>query len=374
MYPRPRRRDVRRLADVRSPWCVTIYGDADHWMRGNHAADAAKAQIRLAADSLESAGAPSETIAAIRARLEDLTDPARSSAHTIDRRAQSVGIFASEDAAELFALTSHPTEWVGVSDRFVVGPLLEAALSLVPPVFVLALSENVVRLVDVTAHPVELLDVTGIPRDLKGHVALDLTGDRNTLSHLRTSEEPKERLRQYARAIDHAVEPVLRRSGALLVIAAAEPIASIYRTTTSFEGVTSSTLAGNHDDDTLEELAELATPVIERHRREDVEEQLARFAEIPARGRVLAEIDEIDIAAREGRIDTLFIDMDRRLAVPAEAFGRHTTIDRTDEIVRHAIATDATIVPVRSGDLPTLDPVAAVLRYAPVDGAAARSN
>lgn len=179
----------------------------------------------------------------------------------------------------------------------------------------------------------------------------------------RTSEDPKVRLREYARAVDHAVEPVLRRHGAVLVIAAAEPLASIYRSTNSHGLVATSALVGNHDGDRIDELADLAAPIIERHRREVLEARLARFAEMPARGLVLVELDQVADAAREGVIDTLFVDMDRRIPVAAEAFGNITTIDRVDELVRDALSSDATIVPVRPGDLPTPDPVAAVLRY-----------
>lgn len=363
MATRPRQFDVVRLADVREPWCVTIYGRVDSWLRGNHVTEAAEEQIRSAMDGLRIGGAPDETAEAIRGHLESVSTPSASHPGEVDRRARSVGIFATGTRAEVFLLTSSPTPWVGVADRFLVGPLLEGVLSLIPPVFALAISENEVRLVDVTAHPVEVVEVPSIPRDLESTVALDITGDRNTLAHLRTSEDPKGRLREYARAVDRAVEPVLRRNGAVLVIAAAEPLASIYRSTTSHGLVAASALAGNHDGDPIDELADLAAPIIERHRREVLEARLARFAETPARGLVLVDLDQVADAAREGAIDTLFVDMDRRVPVSAEAFEGITTIDRVDEVVRHALSSDATIVPVGPGDLPTPDPVAAVLRY-----------
>jgi len=374
MAAHPRRRDVRRLADVRAPWCVTIYGDADSWMRGNHVTGAAEAQIRSAVDQLGVAGAPSEVLDAIRDRLGQASAPSGTGSGRVDPRARAVGIFATENGTEVFALASSPAPWVGVADRFLMGPLLEGALSLIPPVFVLAVSENEVRLIDVSAHPAQLVDVPGLPHDLKSTIALDLTGDRDTLAHLRVSEDPKGRLREYARAIDHAVEPVLRRAGAVLVIAAAEPLASICRSTSSHGLVASSAIVGNHDGDLVDELADLAAPVIERHRREVLEAQLARFAEMPARGLVLIELDEIADAARDGAIDTLLVDVNRRIPLPGEAFEGLATIDRVDEIIRDALSSDATIVPVQPGDLPTIDPVAAVLRYVRADRPAARAR
>lgn len=364
MATQPLQSDVQRLADVRAPWCVTIYGNVDAWLRGNHPSELAEEQVRSAIDGLRIGGAPSEIVDRFRDQLSRVSTPPESHPGRVDRRARSAGIFATENRTEVFSLTNVSAPWVGVADRFLIGPLLEGTLALIPPVFTLAISENEVRLVDVTAHPVTVIEVPGLPRDLESTIALDVTGDRDSFAHLRISEDPKGRLREYARAVDRAIEPVLRDAGAMLVIAAAEPIASIYRSMTSHPLVASSTISGNHDGDSIHELADLAVPIIARHRREVLEEHLARFSERPARGLVSVDLDEVARAAREGAIDTLFVDLGRRIPATAEAFGGRSSLDRVDEIVRHALSSDATIVPVLADDLPTPDPVAAILRYA----------
>lgn len=364
MLNRPQPRDVTRLGEVRAPWCVTVYGAIDDWSRGNHPSPLAQAQIRSAADELRRMGATPEVVDAVRGRLEQVAEHSVEAPGQLDPHARAVAIFATARELESYVLPTSPEPWVGVGDRFLIGPLLEGVLGLHPPVMVLALSESEVRLIDASARPVAALDVAGLPRDFEDALALDLTNDRQTLSHLRTSEDPKERLLQYARVIDEAIEPVLRREGALLVIAAAEPLASIFRAATRHPLVAASTIVGNHDGDSPFELADLAGPAIEQHRRAGVEAQLARFAESPARGLVAAEIHEIAERARVGAVDTLFVDVDRRHPLDAETTFGPATIDLVDEIVRSALATDATIVPVRAIDLPTTDPVAAVLRYA----------
>lgn len=363
MTTRPRRSDVERIAKVRAPWCVTIYGDVDSWLRGNHPNWKAGAQVRSAIDGLHVGGASRGVVEAIRGHLERLSTRSPAAPVQIDRRARSVGTFATENRAEVFVLTTSPAPWTGVADRFLVAPLLEGVLALIPPVFVLAISENRLRLVDVTAFPIAMVEVPDLPRDLRSTVDLDLTGDRNALAHLRTSEDPKGRLGEYARAIDRAVEPVLRRAGAELVIAAAQPLASIYRSTTAYDRVVSSALLGNHDEASIEELADLAEPIIEGHRRAAREGSLARFAEMPDRDLVLTDLDEIAAAARDGALDTLFVDTDRRVPVQGEAFEGRTVIDRVDEVVRDALARQTVIVPVRSDALPAPGPMAAILRY-----------
>ena len=374
MTAQPQQTDVQRIADARAPWCVTVYGDVESWLRGNHPNGTAQAQIRSATDSLRTSGAPDGIIRAIQRQLEEVATPPAEALGAVNGRARSIGIFATEAGSEAFLLTTTPTSRVQISDRFLVAPLLEGALALVPAVFVLALSEKEVRLVDVTQHPASALEVPGLPHDLESTVALDLTGDRDTLAHLRISEDPKGRLREFARAIDLAVEPVLRRDGAVLVIAAAEPLASIYRSTTRYGSIASSVIVGNHDGATPDELANLAAPIVARARRAERNAQLERFAELPARDRVVADLDEIAVAAEDHAIDTLFVDTDRRIPAPGSGFGRTITIDRVDEIIRHAVSGDVTIVPVSSDDLPGADPVAAVLRYAQTTRPAAQSR
>ncbi len=351
---------VRRIAAIRGPWCVTIYGTAEAWQHGNHETETAAIQISAVLDQLRIAGAPDAVMAAIRSNLEAIATPVT---HDGGIRGRSVGIFADTASAETFALATAPTPWTGVADRHLIAPLLAASLALTPPFFVLAISENDVRVIDVTTRPAKPVPIPRLPRDLESTIRLDLTGDREALAHLRTSEDPKVRLQEYCRAIDRAVSPVLRRAGAVLVVAAAEPIASIYRATTGYPTIATAVIPGNRDHDSLDHIAQLATTVVDQHRRESVESELARFAELPTRDLVLTELDEIAGAAREGAVGTLFVDVDRRLPVHGQAFDGVTTLDRVDEIVRDAIAHRSVVVPVRADDLRSPDPVAAVLRY-----------
>lgn len=364
---------MNRLAEVRGPWCVSLYGSREDWGSGPGGADGADGQIREVESRLHAAGASRETVRGIRERLDGVREWLSADAAVKDRRTQAVAVFLADDTVDAFALSTAPVPVVSVSDRHLISPLLEAASALVPPVYTLALSENEVRLIDVTAGRAVPLAVEGLPKDLVSVVRLDLTGDRDTLAHLRTSEDPKGRLRTFARAVDEAVVPVLRRDGAVLLIAAAEPLAEIYRAQTVAQPLVATVLAGNHDSETPERIASAATPLIEDYRRLVIKEELARFDELPSRDRVLVGLDEVEEAAVSGAIDTLLVDTACRIAVPAEAFDMHTSVDRIDMIVRAALRHDSRVIPVRASDLPTGDPVAAVLRYAFVPTSRTRS-
>lgn len=68
-------------------------------------------------------------------------------------------------------------------------------------------------------------------------------------------------------------------------------------------------------------------------------------------------------ALRRGNVETLLVDTRRRMPTAAHAFGREIELDLVDEAVRRALSTRAQIVCVEPGDLPSSDPLAAILRY-----------
>ena len=351
--------EVLRVASVASPWCVSVYSDDDTWLRGNHRNEAAEVQIRLAAHAMNRAGAPAHVIAAVRAQMERAASPSRPEAVSFDHRIRSVGIFATPESCDVFALATLPAPRVHVSNRFVIGPLLDAALALGPRICVLAASENAARLVDVTSYPARLIEVPDLPQDLASTVNLDLTHDRQTLAHRRISEEPKERLRVYAKALLRAVHEPVRHAKAMLAIVAAEPLASLLHAEADPQFAALAPVPGNPDRLSLEDLANLVTPRADAHRERARRLQISRLENTDP-GLVLADVAQIHAALRNGAVDTLFVDPDPQRAVDDD---RPESADRADELIREALATDATIVPLRAGDPRSTRRVAAILRY-----------
>jgi len=350
---------ARELAQVRAEHCVTIYGPLEPWIGRSRAVAETNAMAAIERQ-LHAAGATEADASPFRDRLREVEDAVAG----VDLAAfPSVAILATAGSVTVRPLSTRPAPVLLVSDRFLIGPLLAAALSTIPPVFVLALSAGAVRLIDATTQQGISVSVAGLPVNLEETIRLDLTGDRQSLAHLLTSEDPKERLREYSRAIDAAVEPVLRSSAPLLVLAGAEPLVSIFKAVARYPDIAADIIAGNHDEDTVAELTALAAPIADRERDIRRKSQLGRFAAMPSRDRALTELRPVVQACQSGAVDTLLVDVDRRSPIPSQASTMATTLDLVDEAVRAALDTGATIVPVRSADLPTMDPVAAVLRY-----------
>lgn len=354
----PSAQEVRRIAEARGSWCVSIYGRSEAWLRGNHPTEHARAQIRAAIDGLREAGAPEPIADEVREQLEQLTRP--SAVHApIDPRIASIGIFATPDHTEMVPLTTEPAPWVGVSDRFLIGPLLEGVLAVQPPALVLAASEDRVRLIDSAAHPAAEIDVPGLPRDFRSSTHLDLAEDRDAFAHVRKSEDPDNRFREYARDIHHAVEPVRRAVNAVLVLVATQPLLSALEATAPSPDEIIGHVGGNHDDDAPESVADLADPVIRQHRARVHQAHVDRLAASPPE-MVVRGLEAVERAVTEGRLDTLFIDTEWR--TPAAPGGQ--SHDRGDELIRQALATDATIVPLHTDPSTGDVSVAGILRYA----------
>jgi hypothetical protein len=366
----PTRDDVARLAGIREPGCVSIYSPAvPQTNDSDKARIEVKSRFRSAVEQLEAAGTDAELIESISAAVDGfLLDR-----HFWRRQSNSLAIFVNGSTLTSFRLANRLIGFTEVSDRFSITPLLRAA-TFSHTAFVLALAQNSVRLIDVPAvMAASEMTVPDLPHDLKSTVALDLTNDRDTLAHLRNSEDPKIRMLEFSQAIDRALRPVLADSDRPLILAAAEPLASIFRSASTYPRLAESVIAGNPEERSAAELAEAATPILDEVHAADLAAQAARFEEGTSRDLVEGTLAGVALAATAKAIDTLFVDIDHHIpGYIDETTGVITRSDAEDahnynvidEIVRRALSSDAKVIAVRGADVPGDGPVAAILRFA----------
>ncbi|HAM26322.1 MAG TPA: hypothetical protein DCP11_06310 [Microbacteriaceae bacterium] len=366
----PTRDDLVRLARIRAPGCVSIYSPAAPQSKeSDKARIEVKSRLRAAVQRLEAAGTSADLVESITHAVDELL----SDRHFWRRQSNSLAIFANGTSISSFRLANRLGGLTEVSDRFAIAPLLRAA-TFSHSAFVLALSQNSVRLIDVSAtEPAVEFAVPDLPRDLESTVSLDLTNDRETLAHLRTSEDPKVRMREFSQAVDRALRPVLADSDRPLILAAAEPLASIFRSVSSSTRLVESTIPGNPEERSAGELAAAAAPILDEQHAAELAAQAARFDESASRGLADGTLDGVALAATSKAIDTLFVDIDRRMpGAVDEVTGAVTRTDGDDashydvidEIVRRALSSDARVLAVRGPEVPGAGPVAAILRFA----------
>ncbi len=366
----PTRDEVRSLAGIREPGCVSLYVQS---VPGPEAWEMARtevhARLRIAIEALAADGTDAATIESLGTAVDGLLSE-RSSWR---RETRTLAIFANGTSVSSFHLADDLHGLTAVSDRFAITPLLRAT-TFGHSAFVLALSQNAVRLIDVSpTMPASEVAVPGLPRDLKSTVALDLTNDRETLAHLRTSEDPKERMLEFSRAIDRALHPVLARSDRPLILAATEPLVSIYPLASSYSRLADAVIAGNPEERSPGELATRATSILDDAHAAELAAQTAKFHGSTSRDLSDDTLNGVSVAATMKEIDTLFVDIDRRMPgsidestgiITLNEPGDESGYDVIDEIVRRALLSDATIFAVRGAEVPGNSPVAAILRFA----------
>jgi hypothetical protein len=366
----PTKSELDELLVARSDASVTIVLATTAYTQ-----DIDKARIQLgnlareATGQLEAVGTDKRSIAAIEEQIHDLQDDDEFWTF----QANSLALFVTPAGLRSFRLPTLLDDMVQVSDRFHVKPLLRAT-SFGQHAFVLALEENAVRLIEVTADlPAAEIRVPGMPRDAASFAGTANVNSRSYAQRKGGGEGQKVLLRAYARRIDAVLRPVLSGRSEPLILAATEPMNGIFRSVCSFGGLTDRDISASPATMSAAELADAARPVLDALHAELLAEVRATFHAREAQGRATAQIADAAWAATFGAVETLLIDMDE--AVPGlvdETTGAVSFDDAqsaasygiVDEIAARVLRSGGMVYAVRREDIPGNTSLAAILRYA----------
>jgi hypothetical protein len=363
----PTRSALERLLGTQGEPCVSIYLATSPITQ-----DAQRARIALknfAADAtaqLERAGPERGVVPELRDALDDLIEDDDYWAE----QARSLAIFASPGAVCTYRLPNRLRDAVEVSDRFYVKPLLRA-VTFPQAGFVLALAAGSVRLVEVLHEgPPYTVDVPGLPTD-----AATASGnlDRSPSARLIGAEGDKVRLRQFARKVDQALRGVLTGMELPLILAATEPLESIYRSLNSYPHLVEEGLRGSPEGLSDDELVAAARGVLDEVHARELSAVHELFRVRFEQDRASTDITTIARAATYGAVDTLIADIDEKVPgrvdgeTGAVAFATEenaSTYGVIDEIARRVLTTGGRVLAVRRSDVPDGAPAAAILRHA----------
>ena len=360
--------ELKSLASHRDDLCVSIYlpttpvttdTDRDRIELKNLTKEAMRQLTDQEADT--------RRVAAISEQIDDLVDDGefwRFQAH-------SLAVLATPDHVHTFRVPNALSSAVVVSDRFHLKPLLRA-VTFANNGYVLALSEGAVRLVEVSADlPATVATVKAMPKDAPSALGKATLNDRSPSGRIQGSEGKKVRLRQYSRKVDAAVRDVLAGREVPLILAAAEPLASIYRSVNTYPHLVEPTLRGNPDESTDAELATQARTVLDDVYRRDIAAWAGLFATRENQGRATTDVVHAARAATAGAVDSMLVDIDAVVPGMVDDMDGSVTIaepgssgaDVVDEIARRVLLAGGRVLGVRQTDIPGRKPLAAILRY-----------
>jgi hypothetical protein len=366
----PTRAQLEQLLAGRAPWSVSIYLPTDPSSRGDAERIALKNLAREASTQLEGAGAAKADIAAIDDQLADLVDDDELWRH----QARSLALFVTPTSSTTFRLANNLTSAVEVSDRFHLKPLLRA-LTFPHTAFVLALAQNGVRLLEIAPdlEPGEI-EVPDLPTDVASAAGKSSIQDRAPIRRIQGSEGQKTRMRQYARQVDRSLRPLLNGLDVPLILAAAEPIDSIYRSVNTYPHLLETGLPGNPEASSDAELTAQARRLLDELYAAELRTIHETYAQLASQRRASADLADVARAATFGLVDTVLVDIDESVPGHVDDETGAITLDDEDDAVNYGVVDEIArrvwlnggrVLAVRRDDIPGNGSLAAILRYAP---------
>ncbi len=325
--------------------------------------------LKEAEAQLEAVGTAKRTIWPISEQVNDLIDDDDFWA----KQANSLAIFVSPEKLRTFRLPNHLTEGVQVGDRYFIKPLLRS-VSGQNHAFVLALAENEVRLIEVFADlPPQEVRVPDMPKDAASASGTSNVNSRSYSKRIGGAEGQNVLLRAYCRKIDDALRPVLAGRDEPLIIAATDPLLSMFRSVSTHDTLAEHAIKTSPVHMTLAELAAEARPVLDDVQAKAIAAVHDRFGELAGEGRAITDIAAAAKAATFGAVETLLVDIDSVVPGTVNETTGDVTFDTestaanlgvVDEIASRVIASGGRVIAVRRDDIPEKGDLAALLRYA----------
>jgi hypothetical protein len=317
---------------------------------------------------MEAVGTPKRSIWPVEEQVGALVDDDEFWA----LQANSLAIFALDGRLVTFRLPNRLQNRVEVSDRVHLKPLLRA-VTFPHNAYILALSIGACRLVEVSPDlPPHDVRVPGLPKNFND--ALGKRSHTENRAGMTSGESTSESamLHRYARTVDQALRPVLAGKEPPLIVAAAEPLASIARSVSSYPHTAAEVIAGSPDQTPDHQLADAARGILDRIYADRLAELAGLYATRQGEDRATADVARAARAATFGAIDTLVVDMDdAEYGTISDTDGNVTfaegpgaeTYGLIDEIAGRALLSGARIVAARRADIPGGGSLAAILRY-----------
>jgi hypothetical protein len=255
----PTRAEIDALWNAAFPTSVSLYVPTEPASSGQAEQIAFKNLARAALDQL--AGADKNDLGAVEEALADLGEDDG----FWRRQARTLAVFATPAWLRTFRLPNRLMELAVGGERLYVKPLMRA-VTVPQTAFVLALAQGGVRLLEtVPDAPAALVRVPDMPSDVATAAGKASIKDRAPIRRLQGDEGQKVRIRQYARRVDDALREVLPGHGVPLVIAATEPLDSIFRSVCRYPEVVPESVRGNPESVPDVELVQQARAVLDRY-------------------------------------------------------------------------------------------------------------
>lgn len=378
------RQELEELVSSTAEPCVSIYMPTHRL-----GAETRQGPIRLknltreAERQLTGGGIPPRQARELLGPIEALQEDALFWSYQSD----GLAVFSSAGLFRCHSVPATLNELVVVSRRFHVKPLLQL-LTGDGRFYVLALSQNKVRLLEATRHRVRDVSLEGVPqsldealryddkeRQLQFHTPAPVgRGEQAAVFHGQGVgiDDAKNDILRFFRQVDQGLGGLLKNEKAPLVLASVEYLLPIYKEANTFQHLMDQGIGGNPEALSPEELHDRAWAIVEPHFLKARQDAADRYRQMAGTERASAKLARVVPAAYQGTVEDLFVAVGvQRWGVFNVDTGRvysHQEPEPGDEDLLdfaavHTLLRGGTVYAVPPQEVPGATPLAAVFRY-----------
>lgn len=303
---------------------------------------------------------------------------------------EGMAIFASLDRFEVYHLPIETDEKFSVGDSFDVAPLL-AVISLDQPYYLLAVALHDSKLFRGDICGLVEADIE-LPHSVEAALNIDemFANSRTVKSHEGpggakgsvsphgegdSQEAGKQERQMYYRIIDKTIMDWKSYNPKIpVLVAGTDSEAGDFRATSRLPNILDTYLQGNHTKTPINELHELAWPLVRDELKSEQHGQIVdRFNELQGVGKSSSDMGDIADAADKGRVDTLLVDLlhitndsisdSRQGPIMKLVFDRTYATSKISELVKKVYNQGGNVIGLDSNSMPNQSSVSAIYRY-----------
>lgn len=298
---------------------------------------------------------------------------------------EGLAIFLCDGDLQRFRLPNPVEELVLVADQFHVKPLL-ATVTTGELFYVLALSQNQVRLLQGDRYRMREIDLVDVPhsldealqfddreRQLQSHSSSRVGRGQVTAAfhgHALDKDATEEDLSRFVASIDRGVQRTIADRPAPLLLAAVGRLSALYRRVNGHPHIVEQSIEGNPEHLTPAALHAAAWPLVEE--LFDSDKRAAADAFLSGKTATARDVDAALVASHQGHIESVFIPVQHHvwgsfepdsLTVTQHEERQPGDRDLLDVTATFTLIHGGNVFAVDAAAMPSSDPVAAVLRF-----------
>ncbi len=257
--------------------------------------------------------------------------------------------------------------------------------------YILAISQNDVRLFEGTRHTVGQID---LPQDTPSSLEEALRFDdpekqlqfhsgnvqanaQSGIFHghgVQGDEVQKERIERYLNQVDAGLKKLYSHMRAPWVLAGVDYLLPIYRSVSEYAHIMPDGITGNPESLRAQELQEQAWPLVEPYFRQELEAVIGQYHALADSGKATDNVQDVVAAAHFGRVDKIIVAYDAQVwgefdrengkaALHGEEQKSQSDIALGDFAAMQTLLNGGAIYALTQAEMPTDSPLAAVFRY-----------